>query len=215
MCFTFYTPILTFNLFICKTQAYSGKIYPAKSDYELDSKVFSVINMLHDIERKGEKPEEHIFTRSIVRKEKDGGNSKVYSNVLAAAEELALSITSKQQDDKSSPISQEPLDIIAVANNITYYADGLDVYYGYTFKWGDGRGDLIERIYSAAETEDQEGFPVVVEKVEGLAVAVEDQPEPQRKVCSMMCHFVCSYDTSLLILLPLLAYLTGMFWRCI
>jgi len=45
---------------------------------------------------------------------------------------------------------------------------------------------LIERIYSAAETEDQEGFPVVVEKVEGLAVAVEDQPEPQRKVCPMM-----------------------------
>jgi len=151
----------------------------------MDSKVFSVINMLHDIERKGEKPEEHIFTRSIVRKEKEGGESKVYSNVLAAAEELALSITSKQQDDENSPISQEPLDIIAVANNITYYADGLDVYYGYTFKWGDGRGDLIERIYSAAETEDQEGFPV---KVEGLAVAVGDQPEPQRKGCHIICR---------------------------
>lgn len=42
-----------------------------------------------------------------------------------------------------------------MANNITYYADGLDVYQGFIWKWEDGQGDLIERVYSAAETEDQ------------------------------------------------------------
>lgn len=47
------------------------------------------------------------------------------------------------------------LDSIDMANNITYYADGLDVYQGFIWKWEDGQGDLIERVYSAAETEDQ------------------------------------------------------------
>ena len=60
--------------------------------------------------------------------------------VLSAAEDIAA-----QQP-------AEPIDTIALANNIAYYADGRDVYYGFFWKWADGQGDSIERACSAAET---------------------------------------------------------------
>ena len=132
-----------------------------------------------DGEEKGAKPQEHIFNRSIARHEKDGGNSKVYSNVLAAAEDLAISIALSTQEQ----YPQEPLDTVAVANNITYYADGEDLYYNYSWTWGDGHGDTIERIYSAAETEDQ---MLLQPEPQEVANDTKDQSEPYtppRKVC--------------------------------
>lgn len=132
-----------------------------------------------DGDEKGTKPQEHIFNRSIARHEKDGCNSKVYSNVLAAAEDLAISIALSTQEQ----YPQEPLDTVAVANNITYYADGEDLYYNYSWTWGDGHGDTIERIYSAAETENQ----MLLQPEQGEANDAKDQSDqpytPPRKVC--------------------------------
>ncbi len=77
----------------------------------------------------------------------EGPDAETYPSAFIAAEELA---------------SEQPsgvYDTIAMANNISFYADGfvssLDVYYGFIWKWENGQ-DLIEQIYSAAaETEEQ------------------------------------------------------------
>ena len=76
------------------------------------------------------------------------------STALIAAEDLAA----------QQPAG--PIDAIAIANNIAYYADGLDIYYGFVWKWEDGQGDLIERIYSAAETENEMLAPEDAERSE-------------------------------------------------
>ena len=109
---------------------------------------------------------------------------KTFSSALIAAEELAwTSVTAEHQNETS-------LDTIAMANNIAYYADGLDVYYGYMWKWEDGGGDLIERIYSAAETED-----------ETLSQKANDETErsepysPPRKVWPFL-KYITSHDNS-------------------
>ena len=113
----------------------------------------------------GAKPREYIFNRAVARNEKEGGvGSKIFSSVegrpvgggpnifsstyLAAEELVWANVTAQNQNGYAQ-------DTIAVANNIAYYADGLDVYYGYTWKWEDGWGDTIERIYSAAATVDE------------------------------------------------------------
>ena len=175
--------MLFFNQYTapCVQTYLAGKTFPSKSDFDLDEKVLKVLSMIktqQDGEENGAKPQEHIFNRSIARHEKDGGNSKVYSNVLAAAEDLAISIALSTQEQ----YPQQPLDTVAVANNITYYADGEDLYYNYSWTWGDGHGDTIERIYSAAETEDQMLQP----EPRGVANDTKDQSEPYtppRKVC--------------------------------
>lgn len=76
-----------------------------------------------------------------------GEDDTLYSSALAAAEDLVLRIGSGRRtyDDE--------LDIYALAGDVAYYADGADVFLGHTWRWDDGRGDLIERMYSAAETE--------------------------------------------------------------
>ena len=47
-------------------------------------------------------------------------------------------------------------DVFDMANNIAYYAEGSDVYAGYIWKWADGNGDTIDRVYSGEESYDLE-----------------------------------------------------------
>ncbi|KAL7541515.1 hypothetical protein ACHAXR_012564 [Thalassiosira sp. AJA248-18] len=144
---------------------YPGKSFPSKTDFDMDDKLLAALKSVSGgavQTNEGVKPKEYIFDRAIARHMKEGPGSNVfssgeeaagtgskvfYSSALIAAEELAA----QQQPSAAA----EPINTIDVANNIAYYADGLDVYYGFVWKWEDGNGDLIERIYSAAETEDQ------------------------------------------------------------
>ena len=47
-------------------------------------------------------------------------------------------------------------DVFDMANNIAQVFKGPDVYAGYIWKWADGNGDTIDRVYSGEESEDQE-----------------------------------------------------------
>jgi hypothetical protein len=106
--------------------------------------------------RKGAVPAQCIFDRAVCRRKKSaggpwalshgesGGDDRIFSSAYTAAEELAPSISGQHPNE---------LDTIALANDIAYHAEGVGVCYGYTWKWGDGRGDISERIYSAADTE--------------------------------------------------------------
>jgi hypothetical protein len=130
-------------------QTYAGKQFPSKPDFDFDAKsLAAIINVPgNEMRRKGAKPTQYIFDRAISRRKKSESraDAKIFSSALEAAEELALNIPSAQCPSE--------LDVISLASDIAYYADGVDMFYGHTWEWNDGRGDLIERIYSAAETE--------------------------------------------------------------
>lgn len=130
-------------------QTYAGKQFPSKPDFDFDAKSLAAIMNVpgNEMRRKGAKPTQYIFDRAISRRKKSESraDAKIFSSALEAAEELALNIPSAQCPSE--------LDVISLASDIAYYADGVDMFYGHTWEWNDGRGDLIERIYSAAETE--------------------------------------------------------------
>lgn len=164
---------------------YPEKPFPCQSDFDLNDQLVSAIQSVSVKEwhnKKGDKPKEYIFDRSIARHEKkDGPGSKVFSfgqeamtpsmksfpSALEAAEEFAL----------QQPMGGDPTDDIAMANNIAYYADGLDVYCGFVWKWEDGNGDTIERIYSAEETVDQ----MIAEEVVNDSTERSEPYSPPRK----------------------------------
>ena len=139
-------------------QSYAGKQFPSKSDFDFDDRSLAAIRKVpgDDMRRKGAIPTQYIFDRAVCRRTmsaggsrapshgKSGGDTRIFTSAYTAAEELVSSISGQYPNE---------LDTIALANDIAYYAEGVDVYYSYTWKWGDGRGDLIERIYSAAEIE--------------------------------------------------------------
>mmetsp|Transcript_41622 Transcript_41622/g.88689 ORF Transcript_41622/g.88689 Transcript_41622/m.88689 type:complete len:1018 (+) Transcript_41622:150-3203(+) len=136
--------------------AYPGKNLPSKSDFDMDEKLLAAIKVVSGEEMRieGAKPKEYIFDRAISRNEKDGPGSKTFSSGEGApSKTFASPLIAAEELVVEQPTL--PIDTIAVANNIAYYADGLDIYYGYIWKWEDGRGDSIERVYSAAATEDQ------------------------------------------------------------
>ncbi len=141
-------------------KTYAGKQYPSRSDFDFDDRSLAALwNVVvgDDIcSRKGAKPTRDIFDRAITRSKKgvvgggSGGDVDVYSSALAAAEDLALrSIGKATQEGPSSEVT----DVFALAGDIAYYAEGVDVFRGHIWRWHDGGGDAIERIYSAAETE--------------------------------------------------------------
>lgn len=122
---------------------------------------------------KGAIPKQYIFDRPVARY--SGGSKKVFTTALMAAEALILEMTVQHPG--------EPLDAFDVANNIGYYSDGLDMYLGCSWKWSDGEGDLIERIYSADPTVD----PMMVAGAAAAALANDaaerSEPySPPRKV---------------------------------
>jgi len=47
-------------------------------------------------------------------------------------------------------------DVFHMANKIAQYFKGSDVYAGYIWKWADGNGDTIDRLYSGEESDDLE-----------------------------------------------------------
>mmetsp|Transcript_2329 Transcript_2329/g.5088 ORF Transcript_2329/g.5088 Transcript_2329/m.5088 type:complete len:1009 (-) Transcript_2329:214-3240(-) len=137
--------------------AYPGKNLPSESDFDMDGNLISAIKFVsvEDMRTVCASPKEYIFERPISRSQKEGMGSKVFcsdegtsgSNQFSSPLDAAENIAAEQPG--------VAIDTVAIANNIAYYADGLDVYYGYVWKWEDGKGDLIERIYTAAATEDQ------------------------------------------------------------
>ncbi|KAL9180826.1 hypothetical protein ACHAXT_011279 [Thalassiosira profunda] len=134
-----------------------GNSFPTKADMDLDKKLLAALKKvpLDEPPKRGALPKEYVFDRAVAGREKNGSAAKlfatpstrVFSSALIAAEALAA----------EQPAG--PVDIVATANNVGYYADGLDVYHGFVWRWADGQGDFIERIYSAAETEDQMPVP--------------------------------------------------------
>jgi hypothetical protein len=72
---------------------------------------------------KGAIPTQYIFDRAVSRYETSGGGGyKLFPNALMAAEDLAI--------DASKRKPKTPIDSIALANTIIYYADEGDMFYG-------------------------------------------------------------------------------------
>jgi len=138
--------------------AYPGKTFPSKSDFDMDDKLLAAIKIVsgEELQTQGAKPKEYIFGRAVSQNEKEGIGSKVFSSVGGATGSKSFSSALIAAEDLAAQQPAGPIDDIAIANNIAYYADGLDIYYGFVWKWEDGQGDLIERIYSAAETENED-----------------------------------------------------------
>jgi hypothetical protein len=143
-------------------KTYAGKERPSRSDFDFDdgslAAIWNVVSRDDIYSWKGAKPTREIFDRAISRSKKgvvgkgSGGECDVdvFSSALAAAEDLAS--RSIGQAAQKSP-TNEVIDIFALAGDVAYYAEGVDVFRGHIWRWHDGGGDSIERIYSAAETE--------------------------------------------------------------
>mmetsp|Transcript_15672 Transcript_15672/g.35149 ORF Transcript_15672/g.35149 Transcript_15672/m.35149 type:complete len:108 (+) Transcript_15672:1775-2098(+) len=58
-------------------------------------------------------------------------------------------------------------DVFDMANNIAYYAEGSDVYAGYIWKWADGNGDTIDRVYTGEESDDLKVQAMLIRQGEG------------------------------------------------
>ncbi len=139
-------------------QTYAGKQFPSKFDFGFNDRSLAAIRKVpgDDMRRKGAMPVQCIFDRAVCQRKKSaggpwalshgesGGDNRIFSSAYTAAEELAPSISGQHPNE---------LDTIALANDIAYNAEGVDVFYSYTWKWGDGRGDIFDHIYSAADTE--------------------------------------------------------------
>ena len=127
---------------------------------------------------KGAIPTQYIFDRAVSRYEKTGsGNYKLFPNALMAAEDLAINASKQKR--------KTPIDSIALANTITYYADEGDIFYGYIWKWEDGRSNLPVDIFSSAEKNDiRTSLPVVVAND---TMERSEPYSPPRKVCCDYC----------------------------
>lgn len=199
----------------CK-KAYKKKTSPSKTDFDLDEKLLAILKTIaNEEEMKGEMPKEYIFNRAVTRNAKEGtgvagavfSSGKFYLSLRKISQVsilfgsyvpgyvfyhvcccIALVASEKLIMNDQSSSTTEPIDAVSIANNIGYYADGLDVYQGFTWRWEDGKGDLIERVYSAAETEDQ----LMVEAKEGDSMERSEPYSPLRKVSINLMRFLFS-----------------------
>jgi len=147
---------LRFDGFVAELD-YPVKNLPSKPEFDMDDNLLSAIKIVSggEMRTEGATPKEYIFERPISRSQKEGMGSKVFYNGEGTS---GSNVFSSPLDAAEKIAAEQPggaIDTVAIANNIAYYADELDVYYGYVWKWEDGKGDLIERIYTAAATEDQ------------------------------------------------------------
>jgi len=141
---------------VVSDMAYPGNACPTNFPFDMDEKLGAAIESVSgdSLQPEGARPKEYIFGRAISRKEKEVGvGSKVFSNAKGVAGVTTFPNALSAAEDLVAQQPTGPVDTVAIANHIAYYADGLDVYHGFFWKWGDGNGDSIERIYSAAETE--------------------------------------------------------------
>ena len=152
--------IFTNNVILEKT--YAGKKYPSRSDFDFDDGSLAIIwnvasRDIHIHGRKGARPTRDIFDRAVARSRKGVVGDidvDVFSSAMAAAEDLASKSIGQAAALKGPTTSEVVIDIYALAGDVAYYAEGVDVFRGFRWQWHDGGGDTIERIlYSAAETE--------------------------------------------------------------